>query len=388
MNSDLLEQLLYEEESDSLDFKRDQYKFVVATDDEKSEFLKDILAFANSWCRTDAYILIGVKEIKGGRSQIVGITDHLDDASLQQFVNKKLNRPITFSYKAHTVTEGTIAIVTIPRQQRPFYLNKDYGRLKAKTVYVRRGSSTDEASLDEISKMGQVLGKPTVDTSLNVELADARVGTLLGKHLQVRSNVLHYDAAAIPFYSRSANPLGIALPGSGGDNRVFYKEYAEYERKTALLSGVRFVVTNTGSTLLQNVTIKIDFELEEDLLIVDNDDFPEKPKRRLDILAATFVKNLHSPFVPRRSVRVSKLGKHVTIVGKMLDIQAKDDVRSADAIYFGGRSSGEIAFTAKVFADNLGDPLQFDFIVSVEAIPGELATDVMIARLEASNTSK
>ena len=37
MNDDLFEQLLYEEEGSTLDFKSEQYKFVKATDEEKSE---------------------------------------------------------------------------------------------------------------------------------------------------------------------------------------------------------------------------------------------------------------------------------------------------------------------------------------------------------------
>jgi hypothetical protein len=51
MTEDLMERLLYENESAALDFKMDQYPFVGATDDEKGELLKDILAFANAWRR-------------------------------------------------------------------------------------------------------------------------------------------------------------------------------------------------------------------------------------------------------------------------------------------------------------------------------------------------
>ena len=67
MTHELLEQLLFSSESDSLDFKSEQYRFEGAANEEKAELLKDILAFANSWCRSDAYILIGVKEHPGGR---------------------------------------------------------------------------------------------------------------------------------------------------------------------------------------------------------------------------------------------------------------------------------------------------------------------------------
>lgn len=48
MNNELFERLLYEEESSTLDFKKEQYRFAKATDDEKSELLKDIVGFANA----------------------------------------------------------------------------------------------------------------------------------------------------------------------------------------------------------------------------------------------------------------------------------------------------------------------------------------------------
>src|SRR5579864_5379397 len=65
MNDVLFERLLYEEESTTLDFKKEQYRFAKATEYEKSELLKDILGFANAWRRSEAYILIGVEEMRG-----------------------------------------------------------------------------------------------------------------------------------------------------------------------------------------------------------------------------------------------------------------------------------------------------------------------------------
>ena len=96
------ERLLYEEESPTLDFKRDQYPFAKASEDEKSELLKDILGMANAWRRSEAFILIGVEDVRGGRSNVYGIAaaDHLADHSLQQFVNNLTNRPVRFGYEA------------------------------------------------------------------------------------------------------------------------------------------------------------------------------------------------------------------------------------------------------------------------------------------------
>jgi hypothetical protein len=154
IDGSLIDRLLYEEESHELDFKEEQYRFIGATDEEKSEILKDLLAFANSWRRADAFILVGVKEVRGGPSTVVGISQDIDEAQLQQFVNSKTQRPITFSYRAISFHENRVGVFHIPVQRRPLFLMRDYGRLKKEMVYLRRGTSTDIADPDEIAMMG------------------------------------------------------------------------------------------------------------------------------------------------------------------------------------------------------------------------------------------
>ena len=174
MAPDLINGLLNEEESSALDFKRDQYPFEGADEAAKSELLKDIVAFANSWRRTDAYILIGIEEVKGGRSTPVGISTHHDDASLQQFVNSKTNRPVAFSYRTITIDGVQVGVIRVEVQERPFFLKKDYGRLKAATVYLRRGSSTDTADPEEVHRMGAASareGKAPFEEKLKVNLS-------------------------------------------------------------------------------------------------------------------------------------------------------------------------------------------------------------------------
>jgi len=153
ISKDFINSLLDEEESTILDFKRDQYKFSNSTPFEKSELLKDILSFCNARRRTDAYILIGVKEVKGGKSKVFGVTEVIDDANIQQFVNGKAQRPVEFSYTNLSFMNKKIALIHIPVQERPIYLLKDYGNLKKNVVYIRRGSSTAEATPDEIAEM-------------------------------------------------------------------------------------------------------------------------------------------------------------------------------------------------------------------------------------------
>ena len=154
IDASLVQRLLYEEESYVLDFKQEQYPFAGASDEEKSELLKDVLAFANGCHRTDAFILTGVKEVKGGASTVIGISNDLDDAQLQQFVNSKTQRPVMFSYRAIPVRQVQVEVIHIPVQKRPIFLKKDYARLENKKVYVRRGTSTAVADPDEIAMMG------------------------------------------------------------------------------------------------------------------------------------------------------------------------------------------------------------------------------------------
>jgi hypothetical protein len=65
VSSQFIETLLYQSEGTALDFKLKQYPFNGATDEEKSELLKDILAFANSWRREEAFIVVGVQTVVG-----------------------------------------------------------------------------------------------------------------------------------------------------------------------------------------------------------------------------------------------------------------------------------------------------------------------------------
>lgn len=154
IDAELVERLLLEEESTVLDFKRRQYPFVGAEDAQKAELLKDILAFANAWRRSDAFVLIGVEEWPGRRSRVVGVSHHLEDSALQQFVNSKTQRPVTFSYRALKLDSRQVGVLHLPVQERPRYLRQRFGHLKPQTVYVRRGSSTAEADPDEVAQMG------------------------------------------------------------------------------------------------------------------------------------------------------------------------------------------------------------------------------------------
>ena len=207
LDSKLLESLLYEVERVALDFKSAQYPFDNANVGEKAELLKDILAFANSWRRTTAYILIGVEEIKGGRSKVVGVENHLDDASLHQFVNDKTQRPVEFSYQVFPTEGTTIGVIEISSQERPTYLKKRFGELREHKVFIRDGSSTRVAKPEEIAKMGaeQVIGGTP---GFALQWADLNDRDFLPSPQTIRSIVLEPRLPPDTFARRRHHLLG------------------------------------------------------------------------------------------------------------------------------------------------------------------------------------
>jgi len=247
MDKSLIEALLYEDESTTLDFKREQYPFEKASDGYKSELLKDILAFANAWRRTEAHILVGVEEVKGGRSIVKGITHHLDEASLQQFVNSKTNRPVNFSYQAIQYEEKQIGIIQIAVQERPIYLKENFGKLSKETIYIRRGSSTGCADPDEIARMGAAIAVLSQVPSLDLQFAETEKHIKMGTGIDLQSEVLQLPSKSqIP--RASSGDYFVSLVDVV--NVAYYQEFADYLFYTTLLRPMGFSLKNTGAMLM------------------------------------------------------------------------------------------------------------------------------------------
>jgi len=359
MNDELLEQLLNEDESPSLDFKRDQYPFEEATNEKKSELLKDVLAFANAWRRTDAYILIGVDEAKGGRSRVVGVQQHLDDAKLQQFVNSKTQRPVEFSYQAYALEGVEIGIITIPMQERPLYLKKDFGKLKKGVVYIRRGSSTDKAKPDEVAKMGaaavQAMGGTPV---LDLQFADIGSHKELGPEIAVKSIILEPRLDPAIFGPMPTKPWW-DLPDF--TNPRYYDELIEYVAESALLAPVGFMIENNSSEVALGVQLKATTMIQEGVRLVDEKDAPVRPSRSI------LSRDLPAPF---RNFQpdpiVDNYGDHWELIIDFGKVLPRSKIWSTGVIYIGGDNSQTLHIEAALYAENLPDPTRVPLVVRIE----------------------
>lgn len=373
MDKELFDRLLYEEESTTLDCKKEQYRFVKAGDKEKSELLKDLLGFANAWRRSEAYILIGVEEVRGGRSSVVGITatEHLDDHSLQQFVNNLTNRPMRFHYGAFGFEGRQVGIIRIELQARPIYLKRDYGRLEREKVYIRRGSSTDPskpASLEEVAMMGQLA--PPLSAELVVEFAHAERDDSLGTALSWNTEFCEMPPIEeIPdlVAQKQQNILGIGLHVfedlTNRLNPDYFRKLAEFEFARRLFRPVRLLVKNVGQVAASNVQCEIEIPVGIGVHVMS--DLPVAPRQSSFLLREPVLKGIMPTF--RRNpgdVTIDKNDERYRVEIDCSDLQPGRWVWS-EVFYLGKRDSGELELVGKIYAANLSEPKDFTLRIVV-----------------------
>ncbi len=364
ISQSILETLLYEEESETLDFKQEQYSFEGASNEDKSELLKDILSMANAWRRTNAYILVGVKEEKGDRSIIKGVSHHLEDASLQQFVNSKTQRPLHFSYIATKLDGKDIAVIEIPLQDRPLYLNNDYGKLKKGSVYIKRGSSTDIASPDEIVKMGQYPATYSVNIPLlNIQFFDVSTSQPLGNSIQLHTKNLKFlENEDLPDYGEIYTSLeGIISPLTA--NKDYYRELVHYLTLYHGYSRVDFQVENEGSIVAKDVKVELKIEnTSGDIIVCEASDYPMEPPSKDNLW---FLSHPVRDFNP--DIWVESSSEQLTIFAELGKIQPKSKARTYSGLYVSAIKSVNKVAEVKIFADNLPSPRISQLFFSVSS---------------------
>ena len=337
-------------EGPTLDFKREQYSFDNATGKGKSELLKDILAFTNAQRDHTAYILIGVEEVKGGRSKVVGVESHLEDANLQEFVNSKTTWPVEFSYLRLSVEGKSIGVISIPIQQRPVWTRRNYGLVKANEVYIRHGSSNQPASPDEIAAMGR--GNPP---KLQAEWGDATRRTAYPPGYVLRNTGLklpdefqtwdgtggHYDFEALAW------KLGVDPTVYEGHKFTTIRQMAMYRPL-----GLRFY--NNSGSVGENVRFAATLEDGRHVQLYQSGNAPSQhipgERRGLD----------------SRNLQYVRSGLGIEISVEVGDIRPGEYVWAGHGTQFSTKTSGTLIWKMRFVADNLPEPIECLLPLQVE----------------------
>lgn len=282
---ELLNTLRYKSEGPDIDFKSAQYRFNGASELDKSEMLKDILAIANSWRDGSGYILLGFKDQRPHPAEAVGIRESMDDAQIQQFINGKVKPKLTFRYEEHLYDGKTVGVITIPKQKRPFYLASSYGKIKSNVVYVRRGSSTDEAEPTEIAAMvndDSGHGDIRLCLSLIAPSNQALPSTFTRTYLEFTE--------AFPDFKKSRQPSTLfeldAYSSMERDNSDFWREYAEYTKVNEAHIAMHFLLINQSEVQLTNAKLEVVIDALDGqrFHLLEASELPIKPKPQWDFV--------------------------------------------------------------------------------------------------------
>lgn len=352
--SSLIENLLYQGEGTALDFKEKQYLFHGATDEQKSELFKDILAFANSWRQDEAYIVIGVKTVVGGKHIPVGTDEHFDDAQLQQFINSKTNRNVKLAYEVYSFEGKKIGIIRIQKQERPIYAVKNYGKVNKEVVYYRLGSSTAIANPDVIADMGKDALQKKSTPIISLQFANPQNRQELGSCVEIISIAYENNQLNLPDYKiqqpRTLSGLNISLKPES-DNADYWRDKEEYVRLTKLLKPVAFVIYNQSNLLAENVRVEIINNFADSIKILQ--EIPTAPFRnRFNNIARNFrpIGQAKSP------IDIIYHGDGWTLTVNFGNVQPKSSIWLNEPFFLGSTQQEELKIEAFIYADNIPEP--------------------------------
>jgi schlafen family protein len=373
MDEKAFEHLLWRDESETLDFKAAQYPFVKATADERSELVKDIVGFVNAWRQSDAYILIGVRDVRGGRSEVIGIpgTAQLDDNSLQQFMRSATDQPVLFRYEAFNFEGRQVGIITIDEQARPVRMAKNIGPLKRNEVYVRRGSMTDPtrpATEDEIARM-IACSRPR-NAEIVVELAEVDGDDSLGTHQTLEMEFCEMPSS-IPDLNLNRRYGEMVIPVSEYDtNRSYYRQRARYEVARRLLRPVRLLVWNVGRVPARSVRVEVTIQNDGDTQVEGS--MPAAPRKHSNWTSPSFRGRRGDP----GHVQIDTNTRRFRIAIDCGDLQPRRPLPT-EHFYVGKKTSGDVVFRGHVFADNLPRPESLTLTITANV----LQTSMTLAEL-------
>jgi hypothetical protein len=381
MIPDKLEQLLHESECTYLDFKRAQYPFQGASDQAKSELLKDILAIANADKQGDGYILIGVEEVRGSRSRVHGVNVHPSDNDLQQFVSTKLNRPLRFSYEVVPCDGVTIGVIHIPAQDRFFYLKNDYGKLEANIAYYRLGSSTAQATPDELFRWGKASAAQNAGPCLEIQFAYIKRPTAVGGNKVTKEAGTDVRCKIRQAHQVIGEDLARLCPPQSQPSFTREAEYwtgfARFFRTGLRFTPIGLALRNTGRVTATDIRVELVPDPGSKLTILSEDKVSMRP--------------LHSSKFPHGGMFAS-----YTRFG-MRDIELQEEAGlqkilwsipkalphlvafSEEMFYVTASETGSFPLHCTIFAENLPQPARTTLTIHLETEAKEMTIEEIAA---------
>jgi hypothetical protein len=266
---------------------------------------------------------------------------------------------VLFSYSVRVLDGKEIGVIRIPVQQRPVFLTKDFGKLKANVVYLRRGSSTVVARPDEVAEMGKASGEiyPARPVLL-VGFGDPVTRSNLGLAIKIEvCNLTPPSDQEIPDYA-FGGPWRVAMNALA--NKDYYREYAAYLTDDRGLMPIWFYAENAGEVVANDVRLEGQLDDAERLFTLrDATRMRQRPRKE------TF------PYIPTgftaSALSVEQTPDGWIIHGSFGKLQPKQVLVARSCLFVGARHTGMATLDVKMFADNLTSPKREEMSVHVLA---------------------
>jgi hypothetical protein len=279
-------------------------------------------------------------------------------------VHGKVKPKLRFSYEEHLYEGKTVGLIAIPKQKRAFYLANAYGNLKSNVVYVRRGSSTDEAEPPEIAAMaiadsgrGEMRVELSLRTMGNEELPSEFVRRFIG----FTEELPDYESPRVD------GPFGVSLRSPlTYDNRDFWRECAEFLRVDEGLVLVQMALRNSSAAQLSNAKLEVTVEaLEEQAYeMFAGADVPEAPRPRSDfVVRARDFPVVLSP--QRRQLVVDRDGAYPVCRIGFGTLLPGEEGRAPDMLGVLALGPGSIKLRFRILASELATPQVVDRTLSI-----------------------
>ena len=360
---DQIEELLNQEEGPALDFKHSQYQFKRSsspekTEDRRSELVKDILAFANAKRSTPGYILIGVKEVKGSRSKIVGISEHLVDNDLHDFMSRRTQRPIEFSYTPYLIDGAKIGVIEIPAQDGIFFLTNSYGSLHQNLVYIRDGSSTRIADPYEIAEM---LTPNTPSFELN--LIDKYSRGMSSPSCKVQSLML--DPLLPADEIQTEGPPGhnfLSLPSLENYNSNYAVELIIYTFHQCFCQPLRLRIHNTSDVTGKKIRFETSIMKGQNILVMSS--LPELPREYSNpLLHSRIPKIYHRDDI---TIELSENDESWEIIVEFENVRPGEKVLTDDELWIGSAITQNFTVNGKILGENIPNPIPCPLLIEFQ----------------------
>lgn len=180
MNINKLRQLLNSDEGFKLDFK---LKLSLDLESEKREFVKDIIAIANT-PGGRGHIIFGVED---QTRRVIGLEEipEYTEERIQQIIANRTAPPVPVHFEVIKVDKKQIGVVTIFKS-----MQVPHQMIQTGAFYIRRGSTTDKANRHEIANMLQQYGMLSFE---NVPCRSSRISDLDEQSIRQYLGVLGFD---------------------------------------------------------------------------------------------------------------------------------------------------------------------------------------------------